>query len=44
MNGDGRWKVEWQVIPCDAAKGRKLLWDTMRTLQMVKNTTAAQAL
>jgi hypothetical protein len=39
VNGDGRWKVEWQVVPCDVAKGRKLLWDSMRTLSMVKNTT-----
>lgn len=39
MNGDGRWQVEWQVVPCDVARGRKLLFDSMRTVLMLKNGT-----
>lgn len=25
QNGDGRWKVEWEFVPCESVSGRKLM-------------------
>lgn len=39
LNVDGRWKIEWKVVSCSSASGRRLLYDNMRWAAALSNGT-----
>lgn len=41
LNGDGRWRIEWKVVDCKSASGRRLLYDNMRWAAALSNGTLA---